>query len=335
MTANALQVAKTDPELDRKTFLNDVRDGLRRMPKSLPCKYFYDSTGSALFDKICELPEYYLTRVELLIMRQHAEAIGRHIGGGVLLIEYGSGSGIKSRLLLNNVPAPVFYVPIDISREHMEQSEARLALEFPHVEILPVCADFTHSFEVPEPSRAPNRRVVYFPGSTIGNFEVGDAVGLLTQIADVCGMGGGLLIGVDLKKDVREIEAAYNDSRGITAEFNLNLLRRINRDLGGNFNVEHFRHRAVYDVQRGRVELGLVSKRRQLVSIAGEEFCFDFGEEIRTEYSHKYTVEEFSQVAGLAGFELDRHWSDARRRFAVFYFHRSGTNGRCRPSIGE
>lgn len=312
--------AVADPKPSRHVFLDDVLRGLRRTPKCLPCKYLYDRTGSRLFDRICELEEYYLTRAELAIMEESCHEIARELGSGVLLIEYGSGSSTKTRLLLDYLAAPAFYVPVDISREHLAASAARLARMYPHVEVLPVCADFTGDFHLPEPSRLPSRRVVYFPGSTIGNFEIDDAIALLRRMAETCGPVGGLLIGIDLKKDPRTIEAAYNDSEGVTAEFNLNLLRRINRELQADFRLDRFRHRAVYDSRRGRVELGLVSQCRQSVTVAGEVFWLERGEEVRTEYSHKYTVDEFSELAARAGFTLSRRWTDPPQRFAILYF---------------
>ena len=314
------QAAVVEAKPSRQVFLDDVLRGLRQEPKCLPCKYFYDEAGSRLFDRICELEEYYLTRTELAIMQGNASCIARHLGEGVLLIEYGSGSSIKTRLLLDHLPEPVGYVPVDISREHLEASAARLAVSYPHVEVLPVCADFTEDFDLPEPSGSPTHTVVYFPGSTIGNFEPGDAVVVLRRIAEVCGPNGGLLIGIDLKKSPSVIEAAYNDSQGVTAEFNLNILRRINRELGGDFRVDQFHHRAVYCARRGRVELGLVSQRHQSVTIAGEVFWFDQGEEVRTEYSHKYAVEEFGEIARRAGFTPGKCWTDSEERFAVLYF---------------
>jgi len=303
----------------REVFLADVLHGLRQEPKCLPCKYFYDETGSRLFDKICRLPEYYPTRAELAIMQKNGPDMARQFGRGLLLIEYGSGSSIKTRILLDHLPPPAFYVPVDISLVHLQATTARLEILYPHVEFLPVCADFTNDFDLPEPSRLPARTIVYFPGSTIGNFEPDDALALLDRIAKVVGPRGGLLIGIDLKKDTRTIEAAYNDSQGVTAEFNLNLLRRINRELGGNFQPDRFRHRAVYQPRRGRVEIGLVSQCPHSVSVAGEVFRFKQGEEIRTEYSHKYTIDGFHEIAGLAGFTLENAWTDAKRHFAVLY----------------
>jgi dimethylhistidine N-methyltransferase len=313
-------VAVVECEPGRQVFLDDVLHGLRQQRKCLPCKYLYDEAGSRLFDRICELDEYYLTRTELAVMQENARDVARRLGDRVLLVEYGSGSSVKTRLLLDHLAAPAGYVPVDISREHLEASAARLARAYPQVEVLAVCADFTGKFDLPEPSQQAAHTVVYFPGSTIGNFEPNDAAVVLRRIADLCGPGGGLLIGVDLKKDARTIEAAYNDSQGVTAEFNLNVLCRINRELGADFRVDRFRHSAVYSAPRGRVELGLVSRCRQSATVADEVFWFDEGEEIRTEYSHKYTVDEFREIAGRARWTLDTYWTDPERRFAVLYF---------------
>ena len=210
-------------------FLDDVVEGLSQSPKCLPCKYFYDERGSQLFDRICELDEYYLTRTELAIMRQFASEMAEQIGPGVMLVEYGSGSSIKTRLLLDHLPDPVAYVPVDISREHLQAVADQLSRAYPHIEMLPVCADFTEHFDLPVPKRRPTHVAVYFPGSTIGNLQPEDACQLLDRIARLCGVGGGLLIGVDLQKEISVIEDAYNDEAGVTAEFNLNLLKHINQ----------------------------------------------------------------------------------------------------------
>lgn len=318
-----LQGAAVSPVQSRNVFLDDVRSGLRRRPRSLPCKYFYDERGSKLFDRICGLEEYYLTRAELAIMRQSAAHMAAAIGRGALLVEYGSGSSVKTRLLLDHLPLPASYVPVDISREHLEASASRLARSYPHVDVVPVCADFTEDFDLPALARPPARTIVYFPGSTIGNLQRDDADVLLRRIAAQVGPGGGLLIGVDLQKDPATIEAAYNDAQGVTAEFNLNILRRINRELGADFRTDQFRHRAVYSEGRGRVEIGLVSGCEQTVRLAGEVFRFAPGEEIRTEFSHKYTIGGFSEMACPAGFALGRTWTDPLQRFAVLYFTRS------------
>ncbi len=281
----------------RKTFRDEVLAGLRDWPPHLPCKYFYDARGSQLFDDICELDEYYLTRSELAIMRSHAHEMAAQIGDGAILVEYGSGSSVKTRLLLDHLPNPAAYVPVDISRTHLQQTADQLSEAYPHIEVLPVCADFTEQFDLPDPQRdsAPERDsthvAVYFPGSTIGNFQPAEVRKMLVRIAELCGSGGGLLIGIDLQKDVRVIEAAYNDAQGLTSEFNLNLLRRINRELDGDFDLEQFAHRAVYAVEPGRVEISLVSQRDQRVTIGGEAFDIAEGESIHTEYSYKYTID--------------------------------------------
>ncbi len=302
-----------------QTFLSDVQSGLRAPEKNLPSKYFYDKRGSELFDRICELDEYYVTRTELSIMEQFASEMGKQIGPGVMLVEYGSGSSLKTRHLLDALPEPNAYVPVDISGEYLRQAAAELAADYPQIEILPVCADFTSAFKLPASSRPASHIAVYFPGSTIGNLLPKRATNVLRQISSLCGQGGGLLIGVDLKKDVATIEAAYNDARGVTREFNLNLLRRINRELGGDFEISQFRHRAVYNPIKGRVETDLVSRQSQTVTIAGETFEFDEGEAIRTEYSHKYTVQEFAELAASAGFVLHRHWTDGDCNVAVLH----------------
>lgn len=312
--------ALLDLEPTVAVFLDDVVEGLSQSPKCLPCKYFYDERGSQLFDQICELDEYYLTRAELSVMRQYAGEMAEQIGPEVMLVEYGSGSSIKTRLLLDHLPDPVAYVPVDISREHLEQTAKALAEDYPHIEVLPVCADFTQEFDLPVSVREPSHAAVYFPGSTIGNFTPDEASELLGYIAPLCGTGGGLLIGIDLQKDVGTIEAAYDDAQGVTADFNLNLLRRINRELGGDFRLDRFRHRAVYNPRLGRVELGLASQCRQQVDVAGESFTFEKGEEIRTEYSHKYTIDGFADLAAEVGLTLRRRWTDEASRFAVLHF---------------
>jgi dimethylhistidine N-methyltransferase len=314
---------QTDIQIQqRKQFRRDVLHGLRQKPKSIPCKYLYDDFGSRLFEQICDLDEYYPTRTELAIMRQHSPCIAERLGAGVQLIELGSGDSRKTRELLNHLALPVSYAPIDIACEALHTATSQLARAYPQVEFLPTCADFTADFELPRSECSLSHKVVYFPGSTIGNFERGEAVELLGRIAHLCGAGGGLLIGIDLKKEPRDIEAAYNDRRGVTAAFNLNVLRRINRELLANFRLDRFRHQAIYDPKRGRVELGLVSRCPQTATVAGERFEFRSGEVIRTEYSHKYSVEEFREMANGAGFTLADQWIDDECRFAVLYFTR-------------
>jgi dimethylhistidine N-methyltransferase len=304
----------------RRMFLRDAIAGLESRPKRLPCKYFYDQRGSELFDRICLLDEYYLTRAELALMDQFAPEMGAQIGPGAMLVEYGSGSSVKTRYLLDALPDPVAYVPVDISGDHLEQTARELARDYPHIEVLPVCADFMQEFALPRSLRPATHSAVYFPGSTIGNLMPNEAVALLRRIAPMCGTGGGLLIGIDLKKDVSKLEAAYNDRLGVTAEFNLNLLRRINHELGADFDVDQFYHRASYNAEPGRMEMYLVSRRAQAVMLDGHTIEFEAGETICTEYSHKYTVDEFATVAADAGLTLRREWVADNREFAVLHF---------------
>lgn len=320
MPVQEAEINVIDCEPNHSTFLEDVVEGLSGRTKRLPCKYFYDGRGSSLFDRICELDEYYLTRSELAIMRRSAGEMANRLGRGVMLIEYGSGSSIKTRLLLDHLRDPAAYVPVDISRRHLLQSASRLSEAYPAIEVLPVCADFTTDFDLPLPQESPSRRAVYFPGSTIGNFAPAEARRLLADIAARCAPGGSLLIGADLKKDVDKLEAAYNDRQGITAEFNRNVLRRINRELGGDFQPEHFRHQAFFNEEHGRIEMHLVSEREQVVSIAQHAFDFSEGESICTEHSHKYTVREFQEMASAADFSLDECWTDERKNFSVLHF---------------
>jgi dimethylhistidine N-methyltransferase len=300
-------------------FRRQVLRGLRRTPKELPCKFFYDERGSRLFDAICDLEEYYLTRTELAIMRRHAADMADRLGPDCLLVEYGSGSSVKTRLLLDRLRRPAGYVPVDISREHLLRSASALAASYPGLQVLPVCADFTADFTLPHPARPPARRVAYFPGSTIGNFRPTAAVKLLQRMAAQVGPGGGLLIGYDLRKSRTVLEPAYDDRAGVTRDFNLNLLARINRELGGDFDLARFRHRAFYNGRFGRVEMHLVSDREQTVHVGGVEFHFAEGESVRTECSYKYTAAGFGRLAARAGFRAAVAWTDERHWFCVQY----------------
>lgn len=316
LETSELDIIDLEPAVERMR--RDVLEALgRRTPKELPTQYLYDARGSALFDRICELPEYYPTRTELGIMEHDAGAMARGVGPGALLIEYGSGSSIKTRRLLEQLAEPAGCVLVDISREHLLRSANQLAAGFPHVEVLPVCADFTAPFTVPQPRAEVRRRVVYFPGSTIGNFRPEPATRLLQQMAAQVGPGGGLLIGTDLRKDPAVLEAAYDDAQGVTAAFNKNLLRRINRELGADFDLDAFDHRAVYDEELGRIEMLLISREAQEVRVAGRRFTFAAGEAIRTELSHKYTIDGFHQLAAAAGWQAEEVWTDSASLFAV------------------
>ena len=300
-------------------FLGEVVEGLSSPKKTLPYKYFYDARGSALFDRICELEEYYPTRTELGIMEDSIDAIAECLGPEVLLVEFGSGSSIKTRILLDHLDHPVAYVPIDISREHLVRTAHELQEAYPKIEILPLCADYTTEYYLPKASRMSRRKVVYFPGSTIGNFEPAMARMFLERVGQTVGEGGGLLLGFDLEKDAAVLERAYNDSEGVTAEFNLNLLRRINRELGADFDLEGFEHRAVYNRDLGRIEMYLYSRREQTVGVGGRRFGFAAGERIHTENSHKYTLEKMRRLTSEAGFALQQVWKDERSYFCVAF----------------
>ncbi|MGS1012423.1 L-histidine N(alpha)-methyltransferase [Rhodanobacter sp. UC4450_H17] len=304
--------------------LEVVRHGLALKPKRLPSWLFYDERGSALFEQICEQPEYYLTRCEIALMDEHAADIGDTLGSDVRLVEYGSGSGRKTRMLLRHLREPVSYVPVEISPEPLQQSVQCLAQEFPQLPLQPLCADFSKPLRLPIPPRAPRRTVLYFPGSTIGNFEAHDAVALLRKMRNEMGDAGGILIGVDLKKDPALIEAAYNDAAGVTAEFTLNMLARLNREIGSDFDLAAFAHRARYNPMAGRIETQLVSRREQHVAIGRGKVRFGVDEAIQVEYSCKYSLEDFAALADKAGLAVQRSWTDPQRMFSVQYLVRAG-----------
>ncbi|MGB5850783.1 MAG: L-histidine N(alpha)-methyltransferase [Rhodanobacter sp.] len=303
--------------------LEVARHGLSLKPKRLPSWLFYDERGSALFEQICEQPEYYLTRCEIALMDEHAADIADTLGSDVRLVEYGSGSGRKTRMLLRHLHQPVSYVPVEISPEPLQQSVQRLAREFPQLPLQPLCADFSRPLRLPIPPRAPRRTVLYFPGSTIGNFEAHDAVVLLRKMRNEMGDAGGLLVGVDLKKDPAMVEAAYNDAAGVTAEFTLNMLARLNREIGSDFDLAAFAHRAHYNAMAGRIETHLVSRREQQVAIGRHKVRFGADEAIQVEYSCKYSLEDFAALADKAGLAVQRVWTDPQRMFSVQYLVRA------------
>jgi dimethylhistidine N-methyltransferase len=300
-------------------FLADVIAGLSSNPRTLPCKYFYDERGAALFQKICELREYYITRSELDILDRNRAEIASHLGANIELIGLGTGAGTKTRILIEALESPSVYIPVDISEKQLRESTALFQKIFPDLEILPVCADYLQPVVLPSSSRKAARNIVYFPGSTIGNFQPTEAEEFLRRVANVCRQNGGLLIGADLKKDPHVLEAAYNDSTGVTAQFNLNLLDRINRELGADFDLDQWRHRAIYNSDAGRIEMHLISEIDQFVHVDERKFHFRRGGKIITEFSYKYAPEEFAAVAGKAGFEFVRMWTDDARLFGVFY----------------
>lgn len=317
--SQALSVTLHDYEPQADDMRAETLAYLADNPKALPSKYFYDERGSRLFDAICELPEYYLTRTELAIMETHAADMAAALGPRVLLVEPGSGTSAKTRLLLDKLHWPCAYVPVDISREHLINAADQLNRSYPDLEVLPVCADFSQPFALPAPRHPAARTVIYFPGSTIGNFEPDGAVSLLRRLQRLAGRKGALLIGVDLNKDRTVLESAYNDAAGVTAAFNMNLLERLNRELHSNFNLQRFQHQAPYNQAEGRIEMHLVSLEDQEVNVAGETVHFRADEPIVTEYSYKHTLPGFAALAAQAGWSVQKVWTDEQRWFSVQY----------------
>ncbi|KPC50251.1 L-histidine N(alpha)-methyltransferase [Amantichitinum ursilacus] len=312
-----------DSQSARAAFAQDLLSGLKRTPRTVPAKYFYDAAGSALFDQICELPEYYPTRTELKILADFAPQMAAQIGPDAELIEFGAGSLTKVRLLLDafeTINAPTCYLPIDISGEHLENAAQRLRTLYPRLNVKPVVADYMQPMSLPATESPRGRRVGFFPGSTIGNMEPDEALSFLHSAAEML-RGGGLLIGVDLVKDPARLHAAYNDAQGVTAAFNLNMLRRANLELDASFNPAGFNHYAYYNPILQRIEMHLISKRDQTVSVMGQRFSFREGETIHTENSHKYTIDGFRNLAVQAGFRAGPTWTDAENLFSVHWLH--------------
>jgi dimethylhistidine N-methyltransferase len=303
--------------------LQVVQRGLGSQPKRLPSWLFYDERGSALFERICEQPEYYLTRAEIALLNQHAGDIASVLGPDVRLVEYGSGHAIKTRLLLEQLATPVAWIPVELSTEPLRHGMEQMAKLFPHLPIQPLAVDFTKPLRLPVPPRAPRRTVVYFPGSTIGNFEDREAEHLLRKMRSEMGDNGGILVGADLKKDRTIIEAAYNDQAGVTAEFTLNLLVRLNRELGCNFELGAFRHRARYNAMAGRVETHILSTRDQRVRVGRMQVAFREDEAMLVEYSCKYSLADFATLAATAGLVVQRVWLDPEGMFSLQYLTRA------------
>ena len=296
-------------------FAAEVLKGLRSTPKRISPKYFYDAAGSALFERITDLPEYYLTRSELRILQDNAAAIAAYIPPGAALVEFGSGSSRKTRILLAAAPQLAAYVPVDINGEMLEEEAVGLRKEFPKLNVLPVAADFAQPFDLP--ASVPATRVGFFPGSTIGNFEPHEAATFLRNAAQILGRDATLIVGTDLQKESRILNAAYNDAAGVTEAFNLNILVRINRELEGHFHLDSFEHHAFYNRERHRIEMHLASNKRQKVRIAGETVEFRAGETIHTESSYKYSVDSFNALARGTGWTPVASWSDPNRYFCV------------------
>jgi dimethylhistidine N-methyltransferase len=304
------------------SFRDAVLAGLSERPKSLPCKFFYDKRGSALFEAICGTPEYYLTRTELGIIETRAGEIARRIGPHCRLIELGSGASRKVRLLLGALEAPLAYVAVDISREFLRDAAASVAADFPELDVVAVCADYTRPFELPTLPGPAGKRVGFFPGSTIGNFEPAAVVAFLVHCGRLLGPGAEMLIGADVKKDKAVLDAAYNDAAGLNAAFNLNLLHRIAKELDSDIAIDDFAHVAFYNPDEGRVELYIRSLKEQSAVIAGRRFSFAAGEMIHTENSYKYAIAEFHALAERAGFRSLDTWTDPDGMFAVYYLRR-------------
>ncbi|MBS0219571.1 MAG: L-histidine N(alpha)-methyltransferase [Proteobacteria bacterium] len=302
---------------DREQFQRAVLAGLSRRPRAIPARFLYDARGSALFDEICKLPEYYLTGTETDILRAHAGEIASFAGPNCALIEFGSGSSVKSRLLLDAMDLAV-YAPIDISREHLDGSMARLRRDYPSLAIEPICDDYMALADLP-PLPASSRRLGFFPGSSIGNLEPHEAIAFLGKAKQLLGPRGALVLGADLKKDPARLHAAYNDSAGVTAAFTLNLLRRMNRELGATFDLDAFAHEAFYNPVDGRIEIYFRSLAEQSVTVAGRSFAFVEGERVHTEYSYKYDIPQLETLGRTAGLQVTRIWTDPDRLFAVVY----------------
>jgi dimethylhistidine N-methyltransferase len=307
--------SQSSPTVARGPLL-EVLQGLQGARKTLQPKLFYDAVGAELFERICEQPEYYLTRAELSILRARAGDIAALAGPRCALVEYGSGAGVKIRLLLDALEAPAAYVPIDISREQLARVARALAAEYPLVAIAPVAADYTTPIELP-PLPAGARRLAFFPGSTIGNFHPAEAAAFLTRIRRTVGPGGALVLGVDRRKDAATLDAAYDDAAGMTAAFNRNLLARLNHEYAATFDLDQFTHRAFFNPDASRVEMHLVSLREQTVTVAGTAIRFERGETIWTESSYKYDEARLEQLVSAAGFTIDRLWTDDESRFWV------------------
>jgi L-histidine Nalpha-methyltransferase len=316
MMAVPVRIPRAELVAEATPFARDVIAGLTARPKRLPPKYFYDAEGSRLFEAITELPEYYPTRTEIGILGAHARDIAKLLPEPTALVEFGSGSSRKARILLDAALAISAYVPVDISAQMLADEAMALRRAYPRLQVLPVAADFTQPFRLP-PSLAGIERTGFFPGSTIGNFEPHEAGAFLRHARQMLGIGALLIIGIDLVKDVAVLNAAYDDPAGVTAKFNLNLLTRINRELGGGFDLASFSHEAFYNSERRRIEMHLASRKRQKVRVAGRTIEFRAGETIHTENSYKYTVESFGALARGAGFHPLAAWSDPQNYFSV------------------
>lgn len=307
---------------EQARFLKEALAGLTAPRKALSPKWLYDARGSALYELICELPEYYPARTELAILEEHAREIARAVGPRALVFEFGAGSGTKTERLLAALEQPVAYLPVDISREALRSAVAALRRRFPALEVRPVIGDFTDGAHLPDMGLESARRLSFFPGSTIGNFDPPEAVALLRRMAREAGPGGALLIGVDAPKDAATLERAYDDAQGVTAAFDLNLLARMNRELGADFRLSGFRHRAVWNRRLSRVEMHLESTADQVAHVGGVPILFRAGETVHTESAYKWESRAFDALAALAGWRPEQSWSDERAWFTVRLYTR-------------
>lgn len=312
-----METVESKLKADERSVLREVIESLDMPQKRLPCKLFYDKHGSYLFDLISTLDEYYITRTETSILKNNIEEITAYLGKNPLLIELGSGSTKKIRIILDNIPIPSGYIPVDISEEYINEA-AKLGDDYPGLNIIPILADYTQPFTLPEINLDYDRIDVYYPGSTIGNFEPGKARKFLKRIAEMCGKGSGLLIGFDLKKDPVVLERAYNDKSGVTAEFNLNILSNLNNTLGTNFDLDNWAHMAFYNAEQGRIEMHLKSLKDQKVKLDGRVISFRKNETIHTENSYKYSLEDFSSMVDNF-YSIKKFWMDTGDKFCILY----------------
>lgn len=322
-------VVKTEKQLTlcdytspQSSFSEDVIKSLSKKQKEIPCKYLYDSYGSLLFERICSLKDYYPTRVETEILRSSVSEMATLIGENAVIVEYGSGASTKTKILLDALKNPKRYVPIDISKEQLTEAGSEIARKFSPIDVCCICADYLGHYYVPLDSNRNDGVTVFFPGSTIGNFMREQAVDFLKRVLSVCGRGGALIIGVDLAKDTHILERAYNDEEGVTELFNKNLLTRMNNELGFDFDIESFSHKAVYNKDEGCIEMYLVSGKAQYVTGGGSKFQFEKGESILTERSYKYKLEDFGKIAWESGFRAKKIWTDENKWFSLQYLVR-------------
>jgi len=314
---NFLNEYSPNVQIENRNFLKDVLDGLNQTQKTLPCKYFYDDAGSALFEKICDLDEYYITRTELLLLENIKQELANKIGKDAVIFEPGAGAGKKIQILLHALESPQTYVPMDISKDFLFYSAKVIQDKFPDIEVSPIQGDFTKPIKWLD--KESDNRIIFFPGSTIGNFEPGQAIDFLKNMKNLMGKKGAMIIGVDKIKNRQSLINAYDDALGITAKFNKNLLVRINQELNGNFNLEQFEHRAIFSESNSRIEMHLVSKERQNISINGNNIHFEKNESIHTENSHKYSDSDFLNLVSSSGLKSVSVWTDPDEMFSIYY----------------